>query len=334
MSRVSKQEVYKTLGTSRQALGQYFKRRAAYQSCVASVEWKLLLLRSDHGGIGLEKAYFKIAPKCLGRDAFIREMTRRGHALVRKSSYMRTTRSNGFRYPNLIKGLTIKGLNRVWQSDTTYYWVSGRFYYLTFILDLYSRLITGYYVGDHLRAEANISALKMAFRTRRGMSLNELIFHSDGATQYRAHNFTELLRKKYISSSMCCSALNNAYAEKINDVIKNEYLRYWSIDSFTELRKAVKRAVSNYNTKRPHGQLPDRLAPADFEYYLYSDTNQDHPGLYIKDGQSWEWEHNPVAVQNLPYPSSVAGAGIKQILPAFVQLDVPKKDQQLSLKLV
>lgn len=331
MNSPSNEEVYAVLDTSRQALSQYMRRRDAYEDAVYSAELMLLAHRSDHGGLGLEKAYFMIQPEGLGRDAFVREMTLLGHSLERKKSYYRTTRSNGLRYPNLIKLLTIIGLNRVWQSDTTYYLVGNKFYYLTFIIDVYSRLIVGYSVSDNLKAKANVAALKMAFRSRRGMDLSELIFHSDGGSQYRSEGFVEALRSRGISSSMCTTALDNAYAEKINDVIKNEYLVYWQIDNFTQLKRCVKKAVDNYNKVRHHGQLPMRVAPLEFEDYLRDSKTDKPPVLLIRDGQAEQLEYQPMAAQNLTYPSSGAFDGTSQILPAFVKLGLPKEDGQLAL---
>lgn len=331
MMGVNKQEIYALLGTSRQAMSQYFRRQSGYLESVYSAECMLLSLRSNHGGLGLEKAYYMISPSGLGRDAFIAQMTLRGHALERKRSFTKTSRSGDFRYPNLIKLLTIIGLNRVWQSDTTYYRLGGRFYYLTFIIDVYSRVIVGYCVSEDLRAAANVKALKMALHQRRGMELNELIFHSDGGSQYRYSEFVALLRKHVISSSMCRVALDNAYAEKINDVIKNEYLEHWEIKSFAQLKKCVKRAVNNYNEVRFHGQLPMRISPLGFECYLREHKSQRPPALLIKDGQAEELEYMPLAAQNLTYPGSGAFGGTSQILPAFVKLGLPKEDGQLTL---
>jgi putative transposase len=331
MNSPSNEEVYAVLDTSRQALRQFMRRRDAYEDAVYSAEGMLLAHRADHGGLGLEKAYFMIQPEGLGRDAFVREMTLLGHSLERKRNYYRTTRSNGLRYPNLVKLLTIIGLNRVWQSDTTYYRIGDRYYYLTFILDVYSRLIVGYSVSDNLKAKANIEALKMAFRYRKGMNLRELIFHSDGGSQYRSEAFVEVLRSQGISSSMCMKALDNAYAEKLNDVIKNEYLVYWQIDNFVKLKRCVKKAVDNYNKVRHHGQLPLRVAPLEFEHYLRDSKMHKPPLLLIRDGQAEELEYQPMAAQNLTYPGSGAFGGTSQILPAFVKLGLPKEDGQLAL---
>lgn len=333
MMMTSKEQIYLVLGSSRQALQQYMSRREHYEECVDTAERMLLLLRANHGGLGLEKAYYMIKPEGLGRDAFIAQMSLRGHGLKRKRSFVRTTRSTNIRFPNLINSLIIKGINRIWQSDTTYYRIAEIFYYLTFIIDVYSRVIIGYCVSKDLRAQANVSALRMALKHRKNMDLTELIFHSDGGSQYRYEPFVELLRKHTISSSMCHVAQDNAYAEKINDVIKNEYLQHWIIRDFPQLKRSVKKAVGNYNKVRIHGQLPKRVAPLEFEHYLEDTDKSDAPCLLIKDSQARQWEYQPTGVQNLSYPSSRACEGITQILPAFVKLVESKNNGQLALNL-
>jgi hypothetical protein len=165
------------------------------------------------------------------------------------------------------------------------------------------------------------------------MDLSELIFHSDGGSQYRSNDFVEVLRSRGISSSMCTNALDNAYAEKLNDVIKNEYLEYWEITDFGKLKRSVKKAVDNYNKVRHHGQLPMRVAPLEFERYLRDNKTPRPPSMLIRDGQAEELEYQPMAAQNLTYPGSGAFGGTSQILPAFVKLGLPKEDGQLALSL-
>jgi transposase InsO family protein len=292
------------------------------------------MLRKDHGGLGLVKAYQQIAPRGLGRDRFVGEMTRRGHALPRRLNHIRTTRSSGGRFPNLIKNLIINDINIVWQSDTTYFRLGDRFCYLTFIIDVYSRRLLGFSVSMDLRAEANVAALRHALRTRQGQDLSQVIFHSDGGTQYRYAPFVELLRSHGISSSMCNAATDNAYAEKLNDVIKNEYLAYQDIIDLGQLRKRVKKAVDNYNRTRLHGRLPGRWTPLAYERYLRdNEPPAVHQPLLIRDGQAEREYWQPTAFQNLAHPRVWAPKGVSQILPANVILHQPMRDPQLVLEL-
>ena len=315
---------------------QFFSRRKAFQEQLYACESALLVLRKDHPRLGLKKAYLMIKPAGIGRDRFIRQMTIWGHALDRKYSYIRTTRSNGNRYPNIATGLVINDINRIWQSDTTYFWFNGRFVYLTFIIDVYSRVIIGYCVSSDLKASANVKALKMALRTRHGVDLSELIFHSDGATQYRSEIFISLLCLYGITSSMCRVALNNAYAENINGVIKNEYLRAYPIKTMEQLKYRLGKAVKNYNEKRPHRRLPEELAPTKYEEYLRSTPITQRVPLLIKDGQSCEQNMEVEKARKYLFDTPatwVANGGAKKILPAFIALGQEKQNGQLALDL-
>jgi transposase InsO family protein len=334
MGAPSNERVYKVFGTSRQALRQFQQRQTDLEERLLAAESALLVLRKDHPRLGLKKAYQMIKPAGLGRDRFVRQMTIWGHALDRKRSYTRTTRSSGYRFPNLIKNLVVNDINRIWQSDTTYFYLVDRYVYMTFIIDVYSRLIVGYCASTDLRATANIRALNMALSNRQGMDLSELIFHSDGASQYRSQDFVELLRAASISSSMCEVALDNAYAEKVNDVIKNEYLSAYQLTTMEQLRYRLKRAVANYNEVRIHGQLPIKLAPADYERYLsHSHDYTTRTALWIREGQGERQEYEPRAVQDLRDDAAtwVASGVITQILPAFVTLNLQKQNGQLAL---
>lgn len=330
---MSNEHIYSVLGTCRQAVSQYRARRATYLLCVDEAEATLGLQRRDHPGLGLVKAYGQIQPQGLGRDRFVEEMKRRGWALALKGNYTRTTRSDGFRFPNLIKGLIINDINLIWQSDTTYFRIKEEWFYLTFIIDVYSRLIIGHHADRTLRASANVATLKKALKRRAGHKLDQLTFHSDGGTQYRYGPFIDLLRGKGISSSMCRSATDNAYAEKLNDVVKNEYLKYRNASDLYSLGRILNSSVKNYNEKRHHGQLPIRCSPSAYEDWLVSPNGQmKRRPLLIRDGQGPASEWEPTACgHNLAHPVVRATKGISQIMPAHVILDYPTQDRQLVI---
>lgn len=260
-------------------------------------------------------------------------MTRRGHALRAKRSYQRTTRSGSYRFPNLIKGLVINDINLVWQSDTTYFRIADRFFYLTFIVDLYSRRIVGHCVSHSLSAQANLAALKMAIGQRREYSLQGLIFHSDGGTQYRFGPFVELLRSHAISSSMCELALDNAYAERLNGIVKNEYLYDQGPRNLKHLAQLTAKAVDNYNDQRIHYGLPEKVSPRQFEQHINQDPQNWRYWLHIKDGQAARQVENIGAGQMLNTSGMWAPKGVAQILPANVILHQPMVNPQLVLEL-
>jgi transposase InsO family protein len=137
---------------------------------------------------------------------------------------------------------------QIWQSDITYFEVNGRFYYLSFIIDVYSKVIKGYSVSNSLKAESNIKALKMALKNSPD-SLKGLIHHSDRGSQFVDKGYQKILSDNGILISMGIQAQDNAYAERINGTIKNEYLKYRTINSFEGLKKHTRQDVNHYNNK-------------------------------------------------------------------------------------
>jgi putative transposase len=125
-------------------------------------------------------------------------------------------------------------------------------YYITFIIDNYSRFIVGWSVSDGLKTEQpTLRALKLAVKRRGGVDLTGLIFHSDGGGQYYAKACLAYTREKNMVNSMCEYAYVNGKAERVNGIIKNNYLRPWGCSNKAELVKNVDRACSNYNNEKP-----------------------------------------------------------------------------------
>lgn len=328
---MNKQTVYTALGISRQAVAAYWSRRSRWMELLDAAEAELRVHRKSHPGLGLQKAWYLIKPEGVSRERFCYEMTWRGYALDIKRSYIRVTRSGSYRFPNLIKGLIVNGINQVWQSDTTYYRIGEVYYYLTFIIDVYSRRIVGAHASTHLRAEAYVVALKDAINSRKVGELSGLILHSDGGAQYRSKRFTEVLRQHGISSSMCDVALDNAYAERLNGVIKQEYIDHWQPQDFTELTRQLKRAVSNYNGKRGHGQLPTKTNPDAFIAGWLGAVPCYQYALLIKDGQGPNTDLRPEVASELSDPGMYVGVDDTRILPSSVKV-LQKTKEMLCLR--
>jgi transposase InsO family protein len=222
------------------------------------------LIRQVHPGCGVEKMYYQLKPDWIGRDRFMKLFMALGYGIQPHKRFCKTTIPIHIKFPNLIEGLLVFGINTVWQSDITYYRIGEDLCYLVFIEDIYSRRILGYQASNHLRAQANIQALQMAFKTRI-CNLRGTIHHSDRGSQYSDHVYLDMLDRKNILVSMGLRGQDNAYVERINGIIKNEYLKYWTIDSLEQLQDKLKKAVNHYNNKRPHRSLPGRLSPIEFE---------------------------------------------------------------------
>jgi len=255
--------VYREVGISKQAVAQYERRQQVINGQTVELLAAVDELREEHPGCGVRKMYNSLQPNFIGRDRFIEMMMELGYRLKRKKNYRKTTSAGIKYYPNLIKGLEVDGPSQVWQSDTTYIEVGDRFYFATFIIDVYTKKVVGYKVADHLRATANVEALKMALRDHQAPKIH----HSDRGHQYLYHEYKDLLRSKGTSLSMAKIAQDNAYAERINKTIKEEYLDYWKPKSLNQLKRMMRKAVDHYNHKRHHNHL-GKVSPVNFEKSL------------------------------------------------------------------
>ena len=272
--------VLQTAGLSRQAAHKQQKQQATFQEKLSGLILEVDILRREHPGCGVEKMYFTLRPDFIGRDKFIDLFMHLGYRLRYKKNYKRTTIPVQSRYQNLIQGLMVQDRDIVWQSDITYFQAGGQYYYLVFILDIYTKKILGYQASNHLRAAANLSALKMAIKNA-NYRMENLIHHSDRGSQYIDNEYIALLRQNKIQISMGEKAQDNAYAERINGTIKNEYLAYWEPQNLKELQKMLKRAVNHYNKNRIHNELPGHKTPEQFEKTLINLDSQKRPTVII-----------------------------------------------------
>lgn len=268
-------ELYAQIGITRQAVHQHFQRESLMEERLDELMPEVEAIRFEHPGCGVEQMYHLIQPNWIGRDRFCQLLLEMGYRVKRVKNRVRTTYSiQSNYYPDLIPGLVLNHINQVWQTDITYFLVKDTYCYLTFIIDVYSRRIVGYHASDSLRAQANIKALKRAFKIRKGACLQQLIHHSDRGSQYIDQDYLQLLNDKNIQKSMCLKPQQNAFAERVNGIIKQEYLSYWRIESVQQLKASLARAVIHYNQKRPHKKLPNRSPPETFEKNLFKAKNK------------------------------------------------------------
>ena len=256
--------LYRTIGISKQAIYKQEIRMRQIALQTYELRCQIDLIREDHPGCGLEKLYYQLHPDWIGRDRFVKLFNSLGYCLNEHKKFIKTTLPIPIQYPNLIEGLLVFGVNTVWQSDITYYRIGEEMYYIVFIEDIYSRRILGYQASSHMRAQANIKTLQMSLKTR-DCDLTGTIHHSDRGSQYIDKGYLKMLEDRDMLVSMGLRGQDNAYVERINGIIKNEYLKHWTISSFKELKVSLERAVNHYNSKRIHRSLPGRLSPIDFE---------------------------------------------------------------------
>jgi len=247
---------------------QVYYERARYVS-VKHLEEDVILnlvaqVRKDFPRMGGRKLMIYLAPKLkamnihVGRDAFF-ELLDRNFMLVRRSKNKRkTTWSNHWmhKYPNLIVGYTPEAPNRLWVSDITYIEVYDSQGYLSLITDAYSHKIVGWNLARSLRSCHTITALKMALKQLNGTK-SQLIHHSDRGSQYCCDNYVKMLAKRKIQISMTQNGdpRENAIAERINGILKIEWLDVNKPGSWQETLSFVSKIIDLYNQQRPHQSI-------------------------------------------------------------------------------
>jgi transposase InsO family protein len=195
----------------------------------------------------------------IGRDTFF-DLLCRHSLLVRKSRNKRkTTYSNHWmhKYSNLIKGYIPELPNRLWVSDITYIEpVNYGVMYLSLVTDVFSHKIVGWNLARTLRACNALEALKMALNGIKGKH-PDLIHHSDRGLQYCCRDYVKLLMSRDIRISMTESGdpLENAVAERINGILKTEWLEVYKPFSWKEMVVYVGRVIGLYNNQRPHQSI-------------------------------------------------------------------------------
>lgn len=261
-------KLYKSLGISKQAFHQMMDRDLLVRSEKQQLLMLIYQIREDHPTMGARDLYYKLNPQTMGRDRFEEFCREEGLMVEKIRNWRRTTDSTGVvRFDNLLINMSLTAINQAWQSDITYFEVGGKFYYITFIEDSFSRRILGYSTSKRLTTEqTTLKALKMAINSRLKdkISIKSVVFHSDGGGQYYDKEFLKLTGKAGFINSMCEYPWENGKVERLNGVIKNNYLIHRNIKSFADLEKEVDRTVSLYNREKPHIKL-QRKSPIEFE---------------------------------------------------------------------
>ena len=248
-------------GITRQAYYKHF-----WQWEAVSIEHEIILrrvkeIRRYHPVLGGRKLYALLQPDLLhhqikiGRDGLFNLLAEHALLVRRKRRRAITTHSNHWyrKYPNLIKELVPASANELWVSDITYWRTPFGFLYISFITDAYSHKIIGYHLANNLEAINNVKALQMALKTL-NKPVQELIHHSDRGIQYCSAEYVNLLQDFKIKISMTESGdpLENPVAERINGIIKEEYLKHKDIQNQMKALEVLQQSVQLYNNERPH----------------------------------------------------------------------------------
>lgn len=227
-------------------------------------------IRKEASRIGCQKLYVMCKDYfkelfCIGRDAFYRILRESGlmNELKRRRRCKTTDSGHGYlTYPNLVRGFKPGGINRMWVCDITYVWTLRGFCFLSLVTDAYSHKIIGYCLAPSLEFHYTEEALDMALGSAAG-GLDTLIHHSDRGFQYAYHSYVNKLRKHNISISMTENGdpLENAIAERVNGILKGEWLDLYEFEDIDHVRSILEPAIDFYNNRRPHASI-NFLTPA------------------------------------------------------------------------
>lgn len=225
--------------------------------------------RKLHGLISLDLAR---ANHSIGRDRLFALLRAENLLVKRRRKSVKTTNSRHCLpvFRNRFKELELNKPNQAWVSDLTYIRTEEGFMYASLITDAFSRKIVGYHIDDSLESEGCLRALKMAIQNLpQGASP---LHHSDRGSQYCSHRYVKALKESQMSVSMTEEnhCYENALAERINGILKQEYYMDTCFVTKSQAKTAMKNAVHIYNNRRPHMSLQ------------YNFPNEVHERGYVK----------------------------------------------------
>lgn len=247
-------------GYSKQA---FYKRKDIHQQKAHQriiVKSLVMDIRRQLPRIGTRKLYFMMGKSLqekniqIGRDKLFRILKEEYLLVGKRRKYTKTTNSKHWlrKYPNIAKNIALTMPEQLWVADITYLQTKQGHEYLHLITDAYSKQIMGYELSGTLKASCTIKALKMALSNRK--YAHQLVHHSDRGLQYCSSEYTDLLNKHNVSISMTeqYDPYENAVAERINGILKDEFGLDTLFNDNKELTKQLNQAVDLYNNLRPH----------------------------------------------------------------------------------
>lgn len=246
---------------SRQSYYKYKKKIDGISEIENKVLSEVLKLRSDHPKMGGRKLYHMLKPMLknlsinIGRDKFYDILSKYNLLIKRRIRKVRTTYSDHWyrKYPNIIKEIEVVRPDEIWVSDITYWRIGGVFIYVALVTDSYSRKIVGYSVSEQMRTIDILPSLKMALNDAI-RPLKDLIHHSDRGCQYCSKEYVGVLESRGVQISMTESGdpLDNPLAERMNGILKIEYLKNVQVRNISEAKHVLSKSVHLYNNSRPH----------------------------------------------------------------------------------
>lgn len=234
----------------------------------------------------------------IGRDKFLTVLRDNDLLVKRRRTRIQTTMSRHRlrKYPNIAKNLLIDRAEQLWVSDITYLRVDGVHHYLILITDAYSRKVVGYNFGRNMDTEFCMEALQTALRHRLFPD-RCLMHHSDRGVQYCSSKYTKELKNSKIAISMTENGdpLENALAERMNRIFKDNFGLDQEFEDFDSASSIIGAAIDYYNSRLPHSSV-DMLPPN--EAHLKTGKLKKHWRWYWKEEQLKELAETTSVISN------------------------------------
>jgi putative transposase len=265
-SGVGIERLCRLFGKSRQAFYDHTWRYCDEQLQEAWIIDRVRSIRLSIPGAGGLKLFIMLKDELklhniiIGRDRFYALLKQYNLLIKRRKRYVQTTQSHHHyrKWDDLTGKLVIKSIEQLWVSDITYLRLENGFVYLSLITDVYSRKIVGYHLSQKLKAEGCISALNKAIAALTIPShRRKLIHHSDRGIQYCCEPYIAILQQSNIKISMTQSGspYDNAIAERVNGILKQQLGLGKVFKNYAESVAAVNKAIDGYNRLRPHASI-------------------------------------------------------------------------------
>jgi transposase InsO family protein len=253
-------------GKSRQAFYDHSWRHNDEQLHEAWIIDRVKAVRLTMPGIGCQKLFIILKDEFgehgiqIGRDNFYKLLKQHELLIKRRKRYVQTTQSyHRFKkWDDLTINLRVESVEELWVSDITYLRIENGFVYLSLITDVYSRKIVGYHLSQKLKVDGCISALNKAIASLNGsLYQRTLIHHSDRGIQYCCDQYISILQNNGIRISMTQSGspYDNAIAERVNGILKQQFCLDKVFENYGACVNAVSKAILGYNRLRPHASV-------------------------------------------------------------------------------
>ena len=273
------------LSISRQG---YYKRKQKVKErelLYNTLEQVVIKKRQNKSRVGLRKIHtVENLSQVIGVNQFETVMKERGYALMRYKNYMKTTDSRGRHYlfDNLVAGKILDGENQAILGDITYYRNGDKLYYIFHFTDMYTNEVKGLIGSENMEGVVAQKCLRQVFQYNKIIKYDyKLKIHTDAGGQYRSHKFQSMLRRAKILPSHAKNCFENGLAERVNGIVKNEYLVDYDIKSVSHLNRVLKKIQISINEEWPSNKLGNKT-PKQFAQMTREMNIENRPKKLIK----------------------------------------------------